>query len=255
MGVIIIEYNGDGAIFNSLHPTMVPTPTPTGPTYAPTAAPSYGGEYCLLGVLNIEGTKCCPASCGTCGGAGCAERPGGWEVCCTGSLTEPCLNGDDVACVVPDSAAPVVNPTTAPTTASTTAPTTAPTTASTEPCPGPFDGYPECESKVAWSIDNRPSSWYEKRGLDATRCSVQGFFSLAKNGAYCPSLISEAPIAAPVEDCPGPFDGYPKCESKVTWSIDNRPSSWYEKRGLDATRCSVQGFFSLAENGAYCPAP
>ena len=131
-----------------------------------------------------------------------------------------------------------------PTTDPTTAPTTTPTTATTEPCPGPFDGYPECETKVTWAIDNRPSSWYEKRGIDATRCSLQSFFSLAANGADCPAV-----------DCPGPFVGYPECESKVTWSIDNRPSSWYEKRGIDATRCSLQEYFSLTANGAYCPAP
>ena len=143
-----------------------------------------------------------------------------------------------------------------PTTDPTTAPTTTPTTATTEPCPGPFDGYPECETKVTWAIDNRPSSWYEKRGIDATRCSLQEYF--AENGAYCPAPTTApttATTTATTEPCPGPFVGYPECETKVTWSIDNRPSSWYEKRGIDATRCSLQGFFSLAANRAYCPVP
>ena len=29
-----------------------------------------------------DGAACCAASCGTCGGAGCSDRPGGSSACC-----------------------------------------------------------------------------------------------------------------------------------------------------------------------------
>ena len=154
---------------------------------APTTAPIDMGDYCRLGVLNYEGTLCCAASCGTCGGVGCGDKPGGESLCCTGSITAPCIDKDDVGCVVPESA-PVTDPVVAPSAVPIAAPSAAPIAAPVAaPCSGPFTGYPECEKKVTWNIDNRPSTWYAMRGLDATRCSLQEYFSLAANGAYCPN--------------------------------------------------------------------
>merc|ERR1712153_232096 len=72
-------------------------------------------EYCALGVVNANEGKCCPASCGTCGGSGCSGRPGGADVCCAGSITEPCLDEYDVACVMPvDTDSPTDSPSNAP---------------------------------------------------------------------------------------------------------------------------------------------
>ena len=39
------------------------------------------------GIPDLSGTKCCAASCGVCGGEGCASRPGGADLCCGDNLT------------------------------------------------------------------------------------------------------------------------------------------------------------------------
>ena len=40
---------------------------------------------CARGILS--GRACCSNSCGTCGGTGCSQRPGGASQCCSGSIT------------------------------------------------------------------------------------------------------------------------------------------------------------------------
>jgi hypothetical protein len=40
---------------------------------------------CARGLAS--GRACCAASCGTCGGTGCSQRPGGAAACCSGSIT------------------------------------------------------------------------------------------------------------------------------------------------------------------------
>lgn len=62
-------------------------------------------NFCKKGILQIkeEGTACCDSTCGECGGADCAERPGGQERCCGGAILKSgkvCTSADDVACVV-----------------------------------------------------------------------------------------------------------------------------------------------------------
>ena len=47
---------------------------------------------------------CCPAACGTCGGTGCEDRPGGMRECCMYSLVaanKKCEDATSVACIVP----------------------------------------------------------------------------------------------------------------------------------------------------------
>merc|ERR1719162_111608 len=51
-----------------------------------------------------DGPACCPASCGTCGGPGCGERPGGASACCNQMIVgedRPCANSADTQCMVP----------------------------------------------------------------------------------------------------------------------------------------------------------
>lgn len=38
------------------------------------------------GIPDLSGMKCCAASCGVCGGEGCASRPGGADLCCGDNL-------------------------------------------------------------------------------------------------------------------------------------------------------------------------
>ena len=45
-----------------------------------------GDPTCKKGVK--AGTYCCAASCRTCGGTGCSQRPGGAAACCTGSIKQ-----------------------------------------------------------------------------------------------------------------------------------------------------------------------
>lgn len=59
-----------------------------------------GDPLCENGLVNNE--ACCLASCGSCGGDGCSQRPGGSENCCHGSITR---QGDschdfDAPCVI-----------------------------------------------------------------------------------------------------------------------------------------------------------
>jgi hypothetical protein len=56
-------------------------------------------------------TVCCPATCGACGGEGCAERPGGADSCCTEAIAQQptCARKGAAPCSLsgPVAAAPV----------------------------------------------------------------------------------------------------------------------------------------------------
>ncbi len=49
--------------------------------------PATSDPTCSTGILNAEGTACCDAACGSCGGSGCDARPGGQAACCTSGVT------------------------------------------------------------------------------------------------------------------------------------------------------------------------
>lgn len=69
------------------NPTAIPTHGPTSqPTNPPTLQPVHAGPdpTCSTGFLDND--VCCPAECGTCGGPGCSDLPGGSENCCTSSV-------------------------------------------------------------------------------------------------------------------------------------------------------------------------
>lgn len=47
------------------------------------------GQTCSNGLPGIQNENvCCELACGTCGGAGCATRPGGAASCCSGAITD-----------------------------------------------------------------------------------------------------------------------------------------------------------------------
>lgn len=48
------------------------------------AAPATTDPTCKTGIAN--GDACCAASCGSCGGTGCDQRPGGAAACCGGNI-------------------------------------------------------------------------------------------------------------------------------------------------------------------------
>ena len=67
-------------------------------------------SFCQEGILSGPGGVCCPATCGTCGGAKCGDQPGGWDNCCaTGVKTANvvCATPAQSACVMPP---PVLGP-------------------------------------------------------------------------------------------------------------------------------------------------
>jgi hypothetical protein len=88
-------------------PKERPTPTTT------SAAAETGS--CQQGILfELEASHqattdgaafaCCPASCGSCSGGGCENRPGGMSQCCAYMLVaanEKCRDSTSVACIVP----------------------------------------------------------------------------------------------------------------------------------------------------------
>jgi hypothetical protein len=50
------------------------------------------------GVPDASGLKCCAASCGACGGEGCALRPGGAELCCGDNIGAANVSCGEPAC-------------------------------------------------------------------------------------------------------------------------------------------------------------
>jgi len=60
-------------------------------------------NFCAMGVINPTGEYCCPSECGTCGGAGCASRPGGDECCASyiDGAFDYCAHSGDVTCKMP----------------------------------------------------------------------------------------------------------------------------------------------------------
>eukprot|EP00968_Pinguiococcus_pyrenoidosus_P016536 scaffold1606_cov177-Pinguiococcus_pyrenoidosus.AAC.2 len=90
-------------------PTVAPTITPTmAPSIAPTTPPSGAPSVvtlCADGIESHQGTVCCAASCGLCGGCGCANLPGGSNFCCPSTIAEngiPCELTSDTGCLLGD---------------------------------------------------------------------------------------------------------------------------------------------------------
>ncbi len=65
-------------------------------------AQSTSDPECLYGIP--YGHACCEESCGTCGGSGCAGRPGGADSCCVGNIMSANRSCTDnlAPCVLPD---------------------------------------------------------------------------------------------------------------------------------------------------------
>ncbi len=61
---------------------------------------SYDDDVCSGLVQN---DVCCPLSCGSCGGSGCSDRPGGADACCTGAIRDSNRSCEEFAppCVLP----------------------------------------------------------------------------------------------------------------------------------------------------------
>jgi len=62
-------------------------------------------SLCSEGLVGSEGTwpVCCPLKCGSCGGAGCNQRPGGVDECCSSGIAKVgkrCRASSDSACVL-----------------------------------------------------------------------------------------------------------------------------------------------------------
>eukprot|EP00968_Pinguiococcus_pyrenoidosus_P009175 scaffold718_cov252-Pinguiococcus_pyrenoidosus.AAC.3 len=60
---------------------------------------------CSDGIKSHEGSVCCAASCGHCGGCGCANLPGGPNLCCPSTISEtgiPCELSTDIGCLLRD---------------------------------------------------------------------------------------------------------------------------------------------------------
>lgn len=68
------------------------------------------GEYCNLGVRG--GRACCGPRCGTCGGEGCQNRPGGAACCSTQvqSRNRRCTGPRDTNCMIPRNPRPTRSP-------------------------------------------------------------------------------------------------------------------------------------------------
>ena len=59
-------------------------------------------RFCLGGVADLNGTVCCSAECGVCGGSGCSRRSGGSAQCCaTNLMKNKCKGPKSVECALP----------------------------------------------------------------------------------------------------------------------------------------------------------
>ena len=56
--------------------------------------------------------------------------------------------------------------------------------------------------------------------------------------------LSASSEAIDLDDCLGPFDGFPECGTKVQWYLDNKEPSWFADNNLDRSRCSMQQYLS-----------
>jgi len=98
--------------------------------------------------------------------------------------------------------APIADPTEDPVEAPSEDPTETPVTAPTEAptrdpndCPGPFSaGFPNCENQIIHFKD-KDSAWFEKRGMDGSRCDLQDWLHRKKGN--CPPVTTLAPIPNP----------------------------------------------------------
>ena len=60
-------------------------------------------SLCSTGISNADGTVCCAASCGSCGGCDCATYDGGADLCCPGTIAHSevmCVASTDVGCLL-----------------------------------------------------------------------------------------------------------------------------------------------------------
>lgn len=163
---------------------------------------------------------------------------------------------------------------TTPATAPVAAPVSAPVTTPTN-CEGPYPGFAECEYRIQWLMANwNAVEWsqvYIDAGVDGARCSVQRYLNIFdEGGPWCPSNNVSQPVTAPIttpmtapmssENCEGPYNEemYPECEMKIQWMLANWDTQeWsqeYIDGGVDGSRCSIQRFLNLFDQGApHCP--
>ena len=107
-------YEVTGAALLKLLGRASPAEAKAPPTPTTTIAAAETGS-CQQGILfELEASHqaatdgaafaCCPASCGSCSGGGCENRPGGMSQCCAYMLVaanEKCRDSTSVACIVP----------------------------------------------------------------------------------------------------------------------------------------------------------
>ena len=66
---------------------------------------------CETGLFDSSKSVCCSSACGKCGGEGCAEFPGGVDLCCTGKIISRgniCNLSSDVGCILKDATEPLI---------------------------------------------------------------------------------------------------------------------------------------------------
>eukprot|EP01083_Nonionella_stella_P019334 53772_1 len=107
--------------------------------------------FCDRGVIKQD--TCCAFSCGTCGGTGCSDRPGGAEKCCQTPIRDSNETCDHsvAPCVISQSRNPTADPSSSPSNHPTAVPSEAPSNAPTQP--------PSAAPSVS------PTACYERSGL------------------------------------------------------------------------------------------
>ena len=87
-----------------------------------------------------------------------------------------------------------------------------------------------------------------------------------ESGPALPELLTIAPTPTPTAiptaaftpnptaDCVGPFPDHPRCERFIQEYLREKSTGWYTSRGLDGSRCSIQGWLSLKGKRPKCPA-
>lgn len=113
-------------------------------------------------------------------------------------------------------------------------PVTSPVEAPVAPtCDGPFPGFNACERKIKQLL-KKPQSWFDKKGLDRTRCALQDYIA-GLNKPLCPAT----------SDCPGPFAGFADCEDNLMLI-----KGYLEDNDILGSRCSIKEYLAEAD---VCP--
>mmetsp|Transcript_14070 Transcript_14070/g.24961 ORF Transcript_14070/g.24961 Transcript_14070/m.24961 type:complete len:272 (+) Transcript_14070:367-1182(+) len=129
-------------------------------------------------------------------------------------------------------------------------------------CPGPFPGFPSCENRITWLMENwkkddKKREAYTKNGISDTRRCIMQYYLYWKEG-HCPPVDQVCKIKLDQDS----FPGYPKCVQRIEWLLANwetvKWSDKYREKGITSSDpCIMQTYLNKHEVDSdgqpFCP--